>query len=58
MFVQACLLMLDIHEEYGITVPIQAVETHFSLSSTEQLCSASGPENKACSKDFVVRHND
>lgn len=37
MFVQACLLMLNVHEEYGITVPIQAVETRFSLFSTEQL---------------------
>lgn len=31
MFVQACLLMWDIHEEYGITVPVQAVEIHYSL---------------------------
>lgn len=31
MFVQSCLLMLDIDEECGMPVPIRAVELHHSL---------------------------
>lgn len=32
MFVQSCLLMLDINEKCGMPVPIRAVEIHHSLS--------------------------
>lgn len=54
MFVQSCLLMLDIDEKCGMPVPIHAVEIHHSLSLLQSSCSAATKAYKACSKDFVV----
>lgn len=57
MFVQSCLLMLDIDEECGMPVPIQAVELHHSLFLLQSNRSAGEAEHKACTKDFIVQHN-
>lgn len=53
MFVQSCLLMLDIDEECGMPVPIRAVEIRHSLSPLQSSCCAH-TEYKVGTKDFVV----
>lgn len=54
MFVQSCLLMLDIDEKCGMPVPIRAVEIHHSLSLLQSGCSADITEYKACTEGFIV----
>jgi len=49
--------MLDIDEECGMPVPIQAVELHHSLFLLQSNRSAGEAEHKACTKDFIVQHN-
>lgn len=41
MLVQSCLLMLDIDEECGMSVPMHAVEIHHSPSLLQSGCCAS-----------------
>lgn len=54
MFVQSCLLMLDIDEKCGMPVPIHTVETHHSLSLPQRGCTADTTECKACPEDSIV----
>lgn len=49
--------MLDIDEECGMPVPIQAVELHHSLFLLQSNRSAGEAEHKARTKDFIVQHN-
>lgn len=53
MFVQACLLMLDINEKCGMPVLIHAVEIYHSLFLLQSGC-ADTTEYKACTDDFIV----
>lgn len=57
MFVQSCLLMLDIDEKCGVPVPIRAVEIHHSLSALQSGCCARTAECTVCTEAFIVQHN-
>lgn len=54
VFVQSCLLMLDISEKCGMPVPIHADEIHRSRFLPQSGCSAATTEYKACTEDCIM----